>query len=87
MRSGNHESAGKRRSGRTLKGNCWLKQLLVQAAWAASHTKGTYLAVQYRRLAKRRGRKRVLRGHGTLPCMPEAFYNPLAPLSVTPTPL
>ena len=32
----------------------------MQAAWAASHTKGTYLAAQYRRLAKRRGRKRAL---------------------------
>jgi hypothetical protein len=32
----------------------------VQAAWAASHTKGTYLAAQYRRLVKRCGRKRAL---------------------------
>jgi transposase len=52
MCSGNNESAGKRRSGRTTKGNRWLKRILVQAAWAASHTKGTYLAAQYRRLAK-----------------------------------
>jgi transposase len=58
--SGNHESAGKRRSGRITKGNRWLKRILVQAAWAASHTKDTYLATQYRRLAKRRGRKRAL---------------------------
>jgi transposase len=60
MCSGNNESAGKRRSGRTTKGNRWLKRILVQAAWAASHSKGTYLATQYRRLAKRRGRKRAL---------------------------
>jgi len=60
MCSGNNESAGKRRSGRTTKGNRWLKRILVQAAWAASHTKGTYLAAQYRRFAKRRGRKRAL---------------------------
>jgi transposase len=60
MCSGNHESAGKRRSGRTTKGDRWLKRILVQAAWAASHTKGTYLAAQYRRLAKRRGCKRAL---------------------------
>ena len=33
---------------------------MVQAAWAASHTKDTYLAAQYRRLAPRRGRKRAL---------------------------
>jgi transposase len=60
MCSGNNESAGKRRSGRTTKGDRWLKRILVQAAWAASHSKGTYLAAQYRRLAKRRGRKRAL---------------------------
>jgi transposase len=60
MCSGNNESAGKHRSGRTTKGNRWLKRILVQAAWAASHTKGTYLAAQYRRLAKRRGCKRAL---------------------------
>jgi len=60
MCSGNNESAGKRRGGRTTKGNRWLKRILVQAAWAASHSKGTYLAAQYRRLAKRRGRKRAL---------------------------
>jgi transposase len=60
MCSGNNESAGKRRSGRTTKGNRWLKRTLVQAAWAASHSKGTYLAAQYRRLARRRGRKKAL---------------------------
>jgi transposase len=60
MCAGNNESAGKRRSGRASKGNRWLKRILVQAAWAASHTKGTYLAAQYRRLAKRRGCKRAL---------------------------
>jgi transposase len=60
MCSGRNESAGKRRSGRTTKGDRWLKRTLVQAAWAASHTKGTYLAAQYRRLARRRGRKKAL---------------------------
>jgi transposase len=57
---GNHQSAGKRQSGRTTKGNRWLRTTLVQVAWAASHTKGTYLAAQYRRLAGRRGKKRAL---------------------------
>ena len=60
MSPGNNESAGKRRSGHTTYGNRWLRQMLVQAAWAASRAKGTYLAAQYRRLAKRRGRKRAL---------------------------
>lgn len=57
---GNNESAGKRKSGRTTKGNRWLKRVLSQAAWAASHTKNTYLAEQYRRIARRRGRKRAI---------------------------
>jgi transposase len=57
---GNNESAGKRRSGRTTKGSRWLRQVLTQAAWAASHTKDTYLSAQYRRLAARRGKKRAL---------------------------
>jgi transposase len=58
--SGNHQSAGKRSSGRTTKGNRWLRATLVQVAWAASHTKGTYFAAQYRRLAGRRGKKKAL---------------------------
>jgi transposase len=60
MCSGNQQSAGKRQSGRTTKGNRWLRATLVQVAWAASHTKATYLAAQYRRLAARRGKKRAL---------------------------
>ncbi len=57
--SGNHESAGKRRSGRTRKGNRWLRQTLVLAARAASHSKNSYLASRYRRLAGRRGANRA----------------------------
>lgn len=57
---GNHESAGKRLSGRTTKGNQALVVALTQAAWAASHTKNTYLSAQYRRLASRRGRKKAI---------------------------
>ena len=60
MCPGNNESAGKRRSGKTNKGSRWLRTVLVQAAWAASHTKGTYLAARYRRLTARRGKKRAL---------------------------
>ena len=57
---GNNESAGKRRGGRTTHGDRWLRSGLVQAAWAASHTKATYLSSQYRRLARRRGKKKAL---------------------------
>ena len=46
-------------SGKTRKGNPWLRCLLVQAAHSASHQKHCYLAEQYRRLAKRRGSKRA----------------------------
>lgn len=60
MSPGNEESAGKRRTGRTTQGNRWLRQALVQAAWAASHTKNSYLAAQYRRWVGRRGKKRAL---------------------------
>jgi hypothetical protein len=68
MSPGNDQSAGKRRSGRTTKGDRWLRQTLTQAAWAASHTKETNLAAQYHRLAVRRGKKRarVALGHTLL---------------------
>ena len=57
--SGNHESAGKRRSGRTRKGNRWLRQALAVAAQAAGHSKNSYLGARFRRLAARRGKKRA----------------------------
>jgi len=68
MCPGNHESAGKRKSGRTTHGNRWLRRILTQAAWAAAHTKDTYLSAQFRRLARRRGKKRaiVAVGHSIL---------------------
>jgi transposase len=56
---GHKESAGKRLSGKTRKGNPWLRCLLVQAAHSVSRQKQWYLAEQYRRLAKRRGAKRA----------------------------
>jgi transposase len=56
---GNNESAGKRRSGRTRKGNQWLRSALIQMAWAASRTKDTYLAAHFHRLSVRRGAKRA----------------------------
>ena len=59
---GNNESAGKRRSGRTAHGNVWLRSALVQAAWAATRAKGTYLSAQYRRLVRRCGKKKALIG-------------------------
>jgi len=60
MCPGNNESAGKKRSGRTPPGNRWLRQALVQAAWAASRAKKSYLAAHFRRLVGHRGKKRAL---------------------------
>jgi len=60
MCPGNHESGGKRLSGKIRKGNRWLRQILVEMAHVASKTKNTYLAAQYKRLAARRGKKRAL---------------------------
>jgi transposase len=68
MCPGNYESAGKRQKGTTRRGSPWLRALLAEAAWGASHTKATYLAAQYHRLAAKRGRKRaiVAVGHSIL---------------------
>ena len=60
MCPGNDVSAGVRRSGKTTKGSQWLRKALVQAAWAASHTKATPLSAAYRAWAKRLSRKKAL---------------------------
>ena len=52
---GQHESAGKSRSGKTRKGSKWLRSHLTQAAHAAARSKGNYLAAQFARLRGRRG--------------------------------
>lgn len=52
---GQHESAGKSKTGRTRKGPKWLQVHLTEAAKAAARSKGTYLAAQYARLRPRRG--------------------------------
>jgi transposase len=56
----NDESAGKRRSTRLRKGAPWLKTVLVQCAWAASHKKASYLQAQFQRLRHRRGPKKAV---------------------------
>jgi transposase len=57
---GNHESAGKRYSGKTGTGNRWLRSGLVQAAHAAVKVKESHLAAVYRRLVGRRGVKKAI---------------------------
>lgn len=60
MCPGHNESAGKRHSGKTRKGDGWLKLTLIEAAHGAARSKDTYLSSQYHRLAGRRGKKRAL---------------------------
>jgi transposase len=57
---GNCESGGKRLSGRTRKGNRWLRRAFCQLGWGAIRKNGSYFRAQYRRLAGRRGKKRAL---------------------------
>ena len=56
---GNNESAGKRRSGRTRKGNALLRTTLVLCAQGASRAKGSFFSSQYSRLMIRRGKNRA----------------------------
>jgi transposase len=60
MCPGNHQWAGKQLSGHTRKGNADVRGALTQAAWAATRTKHTYLAAQFRRWTTRLGKWRAL---------------------------
>ncbi len=68
MCPGNKQSGGKRLSGKTTKGNKWLRALLGEVAWAAARTKGSYFSALFHRLARRRGVQRaiVAVGHSLL---------------------
>ena len=57
---GSHESAGKRRSGKTPAANRHIDAALTEIAHAAVHTKNSYFKAQYHRLAGRRGKKRAI---------------------------
>ncbi len=65
---GNHESAGKQRSGKARKGSKWLGIYLTEAAKAAGRSKETYLGAQYQRLRGRRGPAKATKavGHSIL---------------------
>jgi transposase len=54
------ESAGKKRSTRLRPGGTWLRTMLVQAAWAAARSKGTYLRAQFQRLLRRGPKKAIV---------------------------
>lgn len=55
----NNITGGKRRSNSTNKGNRWLGEILNQSAWAAAHSRDTYLHAQFWRLARRIGKKKA----------------------------
>jgi len=56
---GNNITGGKRKSGKTTKGNRWLREVLDQCAWSATRSRNTYLAAQFWRLARRIGKKKA----------------------------
>ena len=68
MCPGTHESAGKRKGGKTRKGSRWRRATVVNAAHAAGRTKHTAVGARYRALVARRGKKRgaVAVGHTLL---------------------
>lgn len=57
---GNNESAGKRRNGRTRKGNKILKSTLVECAQSAIRKKDSFLYAQYQRISMRKGKKKAI---------------------------
>ncbi len=57
---GNHESAGKRLSGKPTGGDTWLKAVLGEVAWAVARTRDNYLSAQYHRIARRRGKLKAV---------------------------
>jgi len=60
MCPGHNESAGKRRSGRTRKGNRYLRDMLVQASLAATRKKGSALQARYQRVKRHAGHKKAI---------------------------
>lgn len=65
---GNNITGGRRRSGKTRRGDVWLEETLVECAWAAARAKNTYLQAQFWRLARRVGKRKaaVAVGHSIL---------------------
>ena len=57
---GHHESAGRKKSGRTRPGPKWLTEALTEAAKAAARSKGTYLAAHHAQLRGRRGEPKAI---------------------------
>jgi transposase len=77
MCPGNNITGGKRKSGTTGGGNRWLREMLVECAWAASRQKDSYLAAQFWRLARRIGKKKAALavGHSILVIVWHLLHN------------
>lgn len=56
---GNNESAGKRKSGKTSKGNALLRSTMVVCAHSAVRNKRSYFYAQFQRISAHRGKKRA----------------------------
>lgn len=57
---GNNESAGKHKSGKTRKGDRWLRAALTEAALSATRTSKSAFATRYRRVMRHRGHKKAV---------------------------
>jgi transposase len=57
---GNNESAGKHKSGKTRRGNRWLRAALTEAALAAIRTPNSAFTARYRRIMRHRGHKKAV---------------------------
>jgi transposase len=60
MCPGQNESAGKRRSGKTRKGNRYLRRTLIQAALGAMRKNGSALQARYHRVKRHRGHTKAV---------------------------
>lgn len=56
---GDHESGGKRKNGKTRKGNRYVRAVLVQSAQAVGRSKKSYPGARFQRLARRKGKQRA----------------------------
>jgi transposase len=72
---GNHESAGKRRSGRTQKGNPYFRAMLNQSAWASARQKGSEFQARYQKLSPKLKHKGAI--IGVAHALVYAIYNVL----------
>jgi transposase len=57
---GNRESGGRRISGKTRKGNRYVRRVLCHSAWATAHKKDSHLGTLYRRVRSRREEQKAI---------------------------